>query len=745
MWCSKAKSQHMNNLVAQNRVTSTEIESSARAFVTPAHAGIQGRGAHSINCAWLAAIQPMDPGFRRENELWRAQFAIVNATAQPGRDLSRRDAFARCFGRNELHSLECGLRFAAGALHSHRGLVIKIRRFLALSRAVALCTSRRMCDIPRSYGISVFMIFFSKLRILFDEVRLVGGKGLRKAPLIFLLSLISVALDLLGVMLIAPFVGLLMGQSMLPEPVMALLGQTPLVRLGVVIVAIFLIKALSTFWLQGVIARNSERIRADVMTRLLASYQHRPYRQHLRVASSELINRLLFHSASFANGFIGAALRFLADLLVLAALVGLIAFANPLAMLLLGIVLLLVFVFIQIFIRDRMARAARRQLAMYSQAMHASTQALGGLREVRILGCESYFLERLRRAGQGLTDASAEIAVYTIAPRQLIEFALVSFIVMLVFISQLSNASNENLLPFLGLMAAAAVRLMPASTSLLTNFNQLRSNRFAVAVLAADLREVEREHLYQATNSSAQTEAPKKERFARLEVRDLQYAYEADQKPVFSGLSFAIEAGETVGLVGHSGAGKSTLADVLLGFLAPDSGELWVNGQRVSAQDKASLSRWQSMVSYIPQQSYLIDDTLRRNVALGVADERIDDEAVIRALTDAQLGEVLRQLPDGLDTQLGERGVRLSGGQRQRVSIARALYHDRDFLVLDEATSALDVQTEHEIVETIRSLAGKKTILLIAHRDTTLAASSRILRLSGGQITSHAHLPRTAD
>ena len=589
------------------------------------------------------------------------------------------------------------------------------------------------------------MIFLTKLRVLIDEVRLVGGKGLRKTPLIFLLSLISVALDLLGVMLIAPFVALLMGQSMLPARVLSLLGDAPLMRLGVVIVVIFLIKAVSTFWLQGTIARNSESIRADVMARLLASYQHRPYRQHLRVASSELINRLLFLSANFANGFIGAALRFFADLLVLTALVSLIAYSNPPAMLLLGLVLLLTFAFIQYFIRDRLSRATRMQSRMYSQAMHSTSQALGGLREVRILGCEAYFLERLRMAGKGLTDASAQVAVYAIAPRQLIEFAMVSFIVALVFVSQVQPTSNENLVPFLGLMAAAAVRLMPASTSLLTNFNLLRGNRFAVGILADDLRAVDFEHLQQALVSSPAQALPQhKDRFVHLEVRDLQYAYEVDQEPVFSKLSFTIEAGETVGLVGSSGAGKSTLADVLLGFLSPDAGELWVNGVQISTQNKSGMQLWQSMVSYIPQQSYLIDDTLRRNVALGVADEYIDEQAVIQALADAQLGEVLRQLPEGLDTQLGERGVRLSGGQRQRVSIARALYHDRDFLVLDEATSALDVQTEREIVETIRSLAGKKTILLIAHRETTLAASNRILRLSGGKITSHAHTPSSS-
>ena len=169
-----------------------------------------------------------------------------------------------------------------------------------------------------------------------------------------------------------------------------------------------------------------------------------------------------------------------------------------------------------------------------------------------------------------------------------------------------------------------------------------------------------------------------------------------------------------------------SLADLLLGFLDPTAGRVLVNGKDLRGTHRD----WQSMVAYIPQQSYLIDDTLRRNVALGVADAEIDDNKVHAALQDAQLGQVLRGLASGLDTPLGERGVRFSGGQRQRVSIARALYHDREFLVLDEATSALDEETEREIVETIRSLAGKKTILLISHRESTLAVANRCIALT---------------
>jgi ATP-binding cassette subfamily C protein len=200
-------------------------------------------------------------------------------------------------------------------------------------------------------------------------------------------------------------------------------------------------------------------------------------------------------------------------------------------------------------------------------------------------------------------------------------------------------------------------------------------------------------------------------------------------RPVLDDFELRIEAGEIVGLMGPSGAGKSTIADLLLGLLTPQAGGILVNDQPLRTVRRA----WQSKVAYIPQLPYLLDDTLRRNVALGVRDEDIDDRRVIAALRDASLGTFLDSLPEGLDTRLGERGVRLSGGQRQRVSIARALYHDREFLVLDEATSALDRATESEILETIANLRGRKTMVIIAHRESTLVSCTRRMVLVPGE------------
>lgn len=585
----------------------------------------------------------------------------------------------------------------------------------------------------------------TRLRVLNAEVKFVGGNSLKRAPLIVLLMLFSAGLDLLAVALVAPFVSLLMANTatvaLFPDWLLRSLGADPVRTLGITLVVVFTGKALATFKMQGTITRLSESIRADLMTRLLSAYQHRPYRFHLDNSSTELTNRLVWYTQAFATGFVGSGLRLISDSMIFIALGSLIALANFLALLLLIVVVGVVFILVLFYTRHRASKLNQSTATMTAEVMHSANQAIGGLREVRILGCEGYFLARLTKAGRGLVDATAHLTVLNLIPRQAIELAMIVFLVGLVFFSRLQDASSSALLPLLGLIGAAAMRLMPASTALLSGINQVRSNRFVVGVLARDLAAekpvksalLPDSTLYQRpeigplhTKPAATTlNSVSGQRFQTLSAETIAFSYTADRSVVFENLSFEINAGETVGLVGPSGAGKSTLADLLLGFLDPTAGRVLVNGTDL----RGALGDWQSMVAYIPQQSYLIDDSLRRNVALGVADAEINDDKVRAALIDAQLGEVLRELPKGLDTLLGERGVRFSGGQRQRVSIARALYHDRDFLVLDEATSALDDETEREIVETIRSLKGKKTILLISHRESTLAVANRYISI----------------
>jgi ABC-type multidrug transport system fused ATPase/permease subunit len=566
-----------------------------------------------------------------------------------------------------------------------------------------------------------------RLLVLWKELRLVGGTQLRRTPVIVALMLVSAALDLVGVALIAPFLGLIVGDDRLlrwlPDVFEQLLGDDPLRSLGLILVGLFAVKAAATFVVQGAITRMSEAIKADLMTRLLSAYQQRSYRWYLAQNSSELVNRVVWYTTAFSNGFIGASMRLASDGLVFSALGVLILVADWRAFIMLAGVLGIAFLGVHAFVRTRGARLTRSQAGLHGEVIHSVNQAMGGLREIRMIGCEDYFLARMARAARSMVDTHARLAVINLLPRHGIEFSIVVFLVALVFVTRSSSESADTLVPLLGVIGASAVRLMPASTALLSNFNSLRINRFVVSMLAQDLTPDE------PASPAAQVEGTSEDvdfgPFRSIRASGVRFAYEASERPVFDGFDFSIEAGEVVGLMGSSGAGKSTLADLLLGLLAPQAGRILVNDVPLETVRRA----WQSKVAYIPQTPYLLDDSLRRNIALGVADEAIDDARVLAAIEDARLGPFLASLAEGLDTRLGERGVRMSGGQRQRVSIARALYHDREFLVLDEATSALDVETEQEVIETIRSLAGRKTMLIIAHRESTLTCCTRRVRL----------------
>jgi ATP-binding cassette, subfamily B, bacterial PglK len=298
---------------------------------------------------------------------------------------------------------------------------------------------------------------------------------------------------------------------------------------------------------------------------------------------------------------------------------------------------------------------------------------------------------------------------------------------MLVLFNLLLDRDLNALVPTLGMFGVAALRLIPAATALSSNLLQLRYARNSIAQLHRDLASLDGVRL-EAPAAPGGTGEP----FRSLVLDRVQFTYPGASAAALSDLAIEIRAAESIGLVGPSGAGKTTLVDVLLGLLEPQQGALLYNGRPL----RDALAQWRSQVAYLPQQVFLIDSTLRRNVALGIDDADIDEHRLAEALRQARLADLVAQLPDGAHTLIGERGVRLSGGQRQRVAIARAFYHGRDVLVMDEATSALDNETEREIVEEIRQLKGQKTLIVIAHRLTTVQHCDRIFRLKDGRIAA---------
>ncbi len=349
-------------------------------------------------------------------------------------------------------------------------------------------------------------------------------------------------------------------------------------------------------------------------------------------------------------------------------------------------------------------------------------EGLAGIKEVKVYGCEREFAADFRAH----TDATARMAtlqwLVEQLPRPSFEVLAVVTTLLLTVIATWHGASVRSLLPILGLYATVAFRMLPSVNQATIAAQRLRHAQPMVESLVRHLQ-LERT----LPQPGPATLVP----FRKLiHLDSVCYRYLADGQDVLHDVDITIPHGSSIGFIGGSGAGKSTLVDVLLGLLPPSSGRVTVDGFDI----RNNLRGWQEIIGYVPQSIYLVDGSIRRNVAFGVPENVIDDEAVARALAAARLDDFVRGLPQGVETRVGERGAWLSGGQRQRIAIARALYHDPQVLVLDEATSSLDADTEREVMAAVEALHGTKTLIIVAHRLSTVAHCDVLHRLEGGRI-----------
>jgi ABC-type multidrug transport system fused ATPase/permease subunit len=381
-----------------------------------------------------------------------------------------------------------------------------------------------------------------------------------------------------------------------------------------------------------------------------------------------------------------------------------------------------------------LSRIGKEQVAANVMKYKTATEALSGIKDLKIMGRERHLLERFAIQAQHYAHNNVIHGTIAQLPRYALEvMALGGVLLMVLYYLGVKGESPSQTIPFLALYVYAGYRLLPALQQIFANLTTVRYNLAALDLLCRDLHEgggaVDGEAVLQ--HSAAAEPLP----FSReCELRDLQFSYGGNQTPAIRGISLTIARNASIGLVGATGSGKSTLVDIIIGLLCPDSGQLLVDGAIV---DGEMLVSWQRNFGYVPQHIYLTDDTVTRNIAFGVPDAEIDLAAVIRAARIANLHEFIeQQLPKGYDTVIGERGVRLSGGQRQRIGIARALYHDPAILIMDEATNALDGVTEEAVMEALGRLAGQKTIIMIAHRLTTVKECDLVYILERGQIVS---------
>lgn len=539
------------------------------------------------------------------------------------------------------------------------------------------------------------------------------------------------ALDMLGVAAMLPLMQLVMG-SPTDEGAIKIFAElfgtedraTLIAWVALFIGAAFVAKTVFVICFRWWLLGRSNNLEVQAGTELLRRYLAAPYWAHRR-RNFGVINRGLATGISQTfTQVVSSILSVLVDCLTVLAILSVLIVISPIATL----ITVITFFFITFGVQFSLKRHHRKIGETLAEAdinsWMAFMPAIQGFRETRFSNSMRLWLNRYRKAKRERAYAMRKLSIISELPKYILEIGLIVVIGGLAIV--LFTVSPQNAIEVIGVFAAAATRLMPSLNRMSASIASIRAGRVGVDILVTEIRQLD-EH------GEIRLPASEGRKFSGdIVVRDVTFAFSDADSPVLENVNTTIKSGETVAFVGSSGAGKSTLLDLILGLLQPTEGTIEVGGRPI----ESDLVGWFDSFGVVPQDVFLIDETLKTNIAFGVQQEDISNERLKRAIKLAQLDEVVKSLPDGLETKLGERGSRLSGGQRQRVGIARALYLDPAYLIMDEATSALDNETEHRITETIASLRGSMTIILVAHRLSTVKDADRVIFFSGGKIRS---------
>jgi ATP-binding cassette subfamily C protein len=473
-------------------------------------------------------------------------------------------------------------------------------------------------------------------------------------------------------------------------------------------------------WLrQGTVYRSS----ALAAERLLARYLGAEYPFHARRRSASLIEPMARASDIAYELVAGSAINILAEAVIIAALAIVLVFsAPPITLATIAIVLALVLVPV-VMTRRAWERIGESERRLYQQQLHLLQQSLGAIKDVTVTGRQAFFEERFRDVKRDLGATKQRRAWSATLARLGVEATLILSLLLVVFLVMRQDMPGAGIVSVLALFAYTGFRVVPSANRIMLNVGYMREAHAWVRNMDEDMRKLR-------PPAAKPYEHDRRLMQASLACENVSFGYEGGPPYALDNVSFTIERGQSVGIVGPTGAGKSTLVDVLLGLLPPTIGRVLIDGEPLEGRERS----WQRQVGYVSQDVYLLDDSLRRNIAFGLPDGAIDETRLVAAIAQARLDEVVAALPERLETVVGENGTRLSGGQRQRVAIARALYHDPPVLFFDEATAALDNQTEREVAEAIANVRGSRTIIAIAHRLSTVKNCDRLIYLRDGKL-----------
>lgn len=551
--------------------------------------------------------------------------------------------------------------------------------------------------------------------------------------ILLIVVIIGSFLELAGISIFSPFVELIMNPESIQEnavlsKIYELSGVTSvehfLALIAVGIIVIYVVKNVYVIIEKNQIYIFSYKLQRKISTGLLNAYMNRPYSFHLNKNISVLQRSIQEDTEQFTQCIIHL-MEMIAEVFVCVSIAIYLFDVSKSIMVIIAVLLgvcMLGFYKISKKYSVKWGRQGQEYRAYTFQWMN---QSLGGIKELKVLNREESFVEEYDSFYAKYVRVLRLSRLMGVVPKYIIEMVSMTGLLLAVIIKIFWGQKDlVEFVPQLAVFAVAAFRLLPSVGRINEHLSTVLYAKPSVELIYNDLKEIEKPEIKSDTVDESWHFKDK------IEAKKVTYAYPGSSENVIEDADFVIKRGTTAAFVGASGAGKTTMVDIILGLFIPQKGKILADGMNIFK----NLRTWQKEIGYIPQSIYLSDDTIERNVAFGVRKEDIDEEAVLRAVKQAQLFEFIDTLPDGLQTYVGDRGVRLSGGQRQRIGIARALYHNPQILVLDEATSALDNDTEKAVMEAIDRLKGEKTIIVIAHRLSTVKDADAFFEVKDGKV-----------
>lgn len=570
---------------------------------------------------------------------------------------------------------------------------------------------------------------WEKIFYIFDK------KQKMKAIVLFLVIIIGAFVELVGVSAVLPFISaVLMPEQILENPILGAIYrwlhfQTMndyIVFLGGAIIVVYIFKNIYVYIMHSMQYRFTYENQRKLSYKMMNCYMQQPYLFHLNHNSAELSRNINEDTVAFFEAIL-AGLQFASEGGVCVALLMLLLCQD--VGITLGVIALVgIFglIYMKVF-RKRLRAAGRRSRNKQGSTRQAVLEALGGIKEIKVLNREQVFVEDYNEEYKDYAESNRKFKVYSMIPKPVMETIAISGLLLIVCFKVAWGADAATFIPTISVFAMAAFRMLPSANRMAEYLSRIMFSKPAIDAIYHDLKEIDL--LMENMRTIEDTDEISFEK--QIEVKNIRFHYPGTEKNVFTAASLVIPKNKSVAFIGPSGQGKTTLADIILGLLEPQEGEVLVDGVNI----RRGMHAWNRKLGYIPQTISLLDASIRENILFGIPKEQIDESRLQEAVKEAQLKDFIETLEEGLDTVIGEGGVRLSGGQRQRIGIARALYHNPEVLVLDEATSALDNDTEAAVMEAIDYLAGSKTLIIIAHRLSTIQNCDLVYKIEAGAVS----------